>query len=758
MAAWITQPSARDDLKFISQPPGRDLTTLKGYTYHESAGKGSIVYIVDYGADFDHQEFCDIRNQWEWLFPFPKLAGVPAEGRAPKVHGTPMLSKITGKICGISKNVKAIIVRVPTAYELGTSTISLPEVWVRALECVLADLKTRQLGEAYDKSRTAIINMSFNLKEPPKPKSDAKESKESQKAKLVEWQAEIDDLHHMLARMESVLDELMNRGALPITGAGNGWGPIDGWPALFGQPSNPSKPSILVAGGVELDGNLWGRTQTAKWGPQVSAPAADIYRALLQGTKHTDSGTHEVWRPYEGHGNGTSESSAQVAGLAAYLQQVPSLETELLINKDTATPAQRAMALKDLIIKTAWPRLDDGTRDQSRKPRPSAIWNSVDLQAGDRDRPWSRSKTSKIVGSTTTWGTRTLTNPPPTAQHYRFEDADCVQKTILAKKFFKCPPDQNDPWRFVVQIFSRHLESKVAGDVGTQLSSVWPRGTAWITRAANIPGENAIFLLTAAHNLVRRTLKHDDNGKVTTRSNELENALTDAIYIVAYGHDQKYECWVDRVSIMDGYLSNDEDLRCDGAALHLKDSTIPPSFFKDAPIITYLPPRVSPYDSLPFFIAGFPGSFNEYRSLEGLYISGIRGTNAEGLSMAGFQPVNVVRNSAEPSKVGGVDNGTITFSDTDVPTLGGMSGSPALMLVPDKPKAHLVVVGILQTDGTCAPFTQSSEEDDMSLSVTPNELLRSLGAGGISWAEWDVPDEKGDWWTLKNIGEKSDET
>ncbi|KAI1287721.1 peptidase S8/S53 domain-containing protein [Xylaria venustula] len=709
MASLVTQRPAPDDLRFVSQPPGQALGSLKGYTYHENAGKGSLVYVVDTGAEFDHPEFSGIRTDWEWLFPFPDLTGIPGQGRGPHVaHGTSMLSKVSGKECGVSKNVKAVVVRIPTHSDFPKDSkhsngYGIGKFWTRGVELVLEDLIRRRNNDPnYDKKRTAIVNLSVCLQK------DVEIDEEKKTREVIITDDEI-------RRLREAIDGLVENGALPITGSGNGTKPIDGWPALFGKPSesDSSQSGLLVVGGVDLNGQLSQRSQKADWGPVLHAPSERVRVACNLYKDYSNFHRYKVT-------NGTSEAGAIVSGLAAELQQVPGLEEVLRINDSSALPKDRVLALKDYIISTAWRRLDDGKEDKWAM-RPRAIWNSLDTTKYNRANPWSNSE-----GTITSWKTKVLLEPPIAVVpgHFRADmGEEIITERQNAKTMFKCPPDQFSNWRWVVQIFARHLKHTTEG-TRVQMKTSWSRGTAWFAGAAHLPHQHGTFLLTAAHNVVTSVPDHDTWGVITNLSVN-KNALADAIFVVAGWGDNVFTGWVDTVSVMGGYLVNDNDHGYDGAALHIVNSDIPPEFYANAPLITCLPQSLWPAPPATyhqrFAISGFPGFINEFYSLRGLYISGKRAVGGLRASLEDYQAVEVTRNN----------NGTITFSDSLFPTSAGMSGSPALMLISDteSEEQQLIVVASLHTGAEGACFDTSPDGPG----VDPLYLLQAVGATRIKW-------------------------
>jgi hypothetical protein len=117
-------------------------------------------------------------------------------------QGTAALSKITGRLQGVSKKVKAVVVRIPTVSEIGRVRPTWGEVCLVALQSVLEDLIRKRNSGEYDPHRTAIVYMSFGVEADPG-----------------DWGDGMDQGLHV--QYKKVLDSLIENGALPITGSGD---------------------------------------------------------------------------------------------------------------------------------------------------------------------------------------------------------------------------------------------------------------------------------------------------------------------------------------------------------------------------------------------------------------------------------------------------------------------------------------------------------------------------------------------------------
>ncbi|KAI0096532.1 peptidase S8/S53 domain-containing protein [Daldinia grandis] len=327
--AITTQRPTTREMWFLSQSKDVGLDQTGAFAYDDSAGAGSLVYVVDSGADLSHPEFDNVRDLATWLYP----GNVHAPGDSTG-HGTKMLTKVTGKLFGVSKRVRPVIVRVPTGADGGNGNTD----WIAAVKAVRDDYRAK-IASGWDRRRPAIVSMSFAV-------SPAALSA------------------HDINEFVSCLNEMVNDGLFPVTGSGNFGGQDPGkyvseYPALFGDPlGGRFVDGLLVVGGVKTDGT---QSDSGKIAPfvVVNAPSERICV-----TNHRWTQPKAVKYTF---GTGTSEAAATTAGLAAYLIQVPSLQDILQINNGAATPKQKVIALKQYIENTSFPR---------GALAPRAIWNS----------------------------------------------------------------------------------------------------------------------------------------------------------------------------------------------------------------------------------------------------------------------------------------------------------------------------------------------------------------------------------------------
>lgn len=275
---------------YVSQPRnvvGGPLLRLLGgkYVYPKSAGKGSIFYMIDSGADETNPEFDNIRPSWRWAGPsYDRNANQgeypePIIGDDPqKPHGTWVLSKGAGAAYGVAKYPYVIIVRRPLMNYIDDAIDQITwiiEDWLSIREVV--------------RVKVAVINMSWGFL--------FKELRPEDKLKL--------------PRFESIFVRAIQEGLLPILAAGNDPGRVASYPALFpspfdwnGVPRPPPAYSIMVIGSTNNAGRVSSQSCTAPW-VQLTAPGVDI--------------TTADYHKGPGVSSGTSLASPQIAGLGTVL-------------------------------------------------------------------------------------------------------------------------------------------------------------------------------------------------------------------------------------------------------------------------------------------------------------------------------------------------------------------------------------------------------------------------------------------------------
>jgi hypothetical protein len=92
---------------------------------------------------------------------------------------------------------------------------------------------------------------------------------------------DIDDSSGWVTRAQAIIESLVSRGAVVVTGSGNA--PVelpivDGWPANFGNATKSEYiSSVIVAGGISGDGKIvYGRGNFTAGVPHLYAPGKNI--------------------------------------------------------------------------------------------------------------------------------------------------------------------------------------------------------------------------------------------------------------------------------------------------------------------------------------------------------------------------------------------------------------------------------------------------------------------------------------------------
>ncbi|KAJ0413073.1 glycosyl hydrolase family 71-domain-containing protein [Aspergillus carlsbadensis] len=263
------------EMAMLSWAPGQGPVPEEGdYKYDSSAGEGTYVYDLDYGADPNHEEFSDV------LFLHPLFPGPEAQSQwmenDRKRHGTGCISKAVGKTVGIAR--KATV--VATVWD---ARRSIYEYWLDALVKVHADIRAGGRGTK------SVVNLSISMPQ-----------------NLVRA-AYVD-------KMAMLIREIIALGTVFVTGAGNTPGEPNGYPALFGNPSDRNYiEDIIVVGSVNKYGMLGAGHSNAPWltcyAPGYLVPIAD---GEFGGIRTP---------------GGTSYASATVSGLAAYYRGIDSTLT-----------------------------------------------------------------------------------------------------------------------------------------------------------------------------------------------------------------------------------------------------------------------------------------------------------------------------------------------------------------------------------------------------------------------------------------------
>lgn len=203
-------------------------------------------------------------------------------------------------------------------------------------------------------------------------------------------------------------------------------------------------------------------------------------------------------------------------------------------------------------------------------------------------------------------------------------DPTYITNQADAKRNLRVPDVKRDAWAWVCELRVRCPRCRLMDQVndrrfdalGSQLIGSWITSIAYFVGQAHKPGDNAIRLLTSAHNVLGAVEKHDSDGKIL--AGPMTEGLADAVQVVATNGSQRYEAWVDIIATLKGYNSVENKNKCyDGAALRLHNSTISASFWLSGPDLGSVPLPLGPGPatrtlSLRYLIAGYPGGAQRF--------------------------------------------------------------------------------------------------------------------------------------------------
>lgn len=164
----MDEPNPPPSVKVFSQPEGISLECIRSYTYREEEQGAARIYLVDSGANIEHDAYKSLAVEPDWIWSgTAEDAADPYHGfdinygqkgdRAfdSSYHGTCMLSLAIGKTAqtwGISRKADVTIVSLPrrkaNPYEISQGVTSVPYAPPKparddALEKVLQDVSKR---------------------------------------------------------------------------------------------------------------------------------------------------------------------------------------------------------------------------------------------------------------------------------------------------------------------------------------------------------------------------------------------------------------------------------------------------------------------------------------------------------------------------------------------------------------------------------------------------------------------------------------
>lgn len=188
-------------------------------------------------------------------------------------HGTAMLSIVAGDTIGVAKSCLPIPVRLPRRQKAGGGFRN--EDWIEGLEKIRDDLEgesknTRAvvlLAEYFTRERFVRVNLKGDRVENPATGEHYYDT--------YGWQLAV----------RRLLGDLVDKGALLVTGSGNNGNPLglNGWPARWADPSdNAYLPSLVVAGAISSNGLEYYQRTNSDIGaglPQICAPGLNVKAA-----------------------------------------------------------------------------------------------------------------------------------------------------------------------------------------------------------------------------------------------------------------------------------------------------------------------------------------------------------------------------------------------------------------------------------------------------------------------------------------------
>jgi hypothetical protein len=328
------------ELAAISWAKGEsDPQTDPTYYFDDSQGEGTFVYLVDWGVSISHKEFSDLKPRPAIIKTFPSALGdkeqqnndSPVRDNKPGFHGSCMMAKMVGKTLGTAR--KATVSHTVINFEK-----SIYEHFLDGLMRVHDTIRKAEHGHK------AIVNLSLNFQTFAQYKGTATDAPGIVSEAFTE-------------RMALIIKELIKMGVVVVTGAGNrGVSPIDGYPAKFKDPKDPNHiPDLIVVGS-----STWYGQQALK-----NSQRADYIDIYAPGSQVKCVAPAKGEEGYRIGAEGTSISSAVVAGLASYLRG---------LNPQLTTARQVADLIKELGYER--PRyIDSMGQEDKNGVYPKMVWN-----------------------------------------------------------------------------------------------------------------------------------------------------------------------------------------------------------------------------------------------------------------------------------------------------------------------------------------------------------------------------------------------
>lgn len=345
-------PIAKDapEMKILSQPSYIDkhrrrvifpLDQLDYFAYDIKAGARIMVYVLDNGVNWHHEEFTKDRpgrgamGHHEWLHWKGNIFGsllFKYPNQDPDGHGTCVVDRIVGYLYGSAKSANVKLVPTSLHWRGGLASVfARPDSLFKAITTMIEDIETQR--EAMKKKGGhyfPVVVITFSL-DPAQATST------------------------VVDRLERLIKNLVDLDAVIVMSSGN---TKEYGITLYPQRFWEKFPSIILVGAVDEKGRLLSYTS----GP-------DICKVFAPGTNRATDGLHcaGIKSPTDYvFEEGTSFSAPTVAGIAAYL---------LSIDPSLRVPGRAAQLVARLIWQLAYARVLDG---------PPVVWNGADAVWQDK--------------------------------------------------------------------------------------------------------------------------------------------------------------------------------------------------------------------------------------------------------------------------------------------------------------------------------------------------------------------------------------
>ncbi|KAK2848552.1 hypothetical protein FQN49_005612 [Arthroderma sp. PD_2] len=255
------------DLLHISRPDDKRIQREPEYYYFDKKqGEGTVIYMIDSGAELSHHEYVDIRDSAGWIWSDPNPGTGQKRDFVRGEHGNSVLSRIVGRTLGTARKAKVVIV-VDDDKDSGGTILNT----IDAFKKVYDDIKDNH------KDDKVVVNISSGM--------------------------DLEKYDKLAATVTGIIksfhDDLKN--VILVVAAGNGrpGTKIVDYPERLAETTNPD---MVVVGGVNE--NFKNEFQTAPF-VKVSVRGTNIPIAV--GTIKT----------IKKHDEGTSLTTPTVAGLLA---------------------------------------------------------------------------------------------------------------------------------------------------------------------------------------------------------------------------------------------------------------------------------------------------------------------------------------------------------------------------------------------------------------------------------------------------------